>query len=324
MGNILVVAEHRDGKLRKVTYPVITFAREVKAAEGGEVIGLVLGSNAAGVADDLAKHGVDRVVLVEDPSFDTYLAESYAPATSALARELGADLVCASASIQGKDFLPRVAAELEAGMAADIIEVAAVDGELRFKRPMWAGNVLAITAIDTPVKVVSVRSTAFEAPAEGAAAPVETRQTSAATELSKHVGFETVQSERPDLNDASVIISGGRGLKSAENFQMLEELADLFGGAVGASRAAVDSGMAPFEWQIGQTGKIVAPDLYVAVAISGAIQHLAGMKGSKTIVAINKDPEAPIFQVADYGLVADAFKVVPELNEKIAAIQAEG
>jgi electron transfer flavoprotein alpha subunit len=323
MGNILVVAEHREGTLRKVTYPTVTFAQEVKRLEGGDVIGVVLGHAEQNIAENFARHGVDRVVYVDDPSFANPLAESWAPAVVDLARELGATLICGPASVQGRDYLPRVATALEAGMAADVVAVWKDGAELRFKRPMWAGNILAIVAIDTPVKVVSVRPTEFEPAAEGAAAPVETRQKAYPTGQTEFVAFREVKSARPDLNDATVIVAGGRGLRAAEHFGMLEQLADLFGGAVGASRAAVDSGMAPFDWQIGQTGKIVAPDLYFAIAISGAIQHLAGMKGSKHIVAINKDPEAPIFQIADYGLVADAFKVVPELVEKVRAAKGE-
>ncbi len=321
MGNILVVAEHAEGKLRKVSLPTVTFAKQAAELQGGDVIGLVLGAGARAVADEFAGYGLSKVVYVDDSSFEHYLPESYGTAVAEVATSVGATLIAGPASIQGKGYLPRVASMLEAGMVGDVVEVWN-DGGLRYKRPMWAGNILGVVAVDTPNSVVSVRPTAFDAATPGGAAPVEERSSAHGTDVASHVSFEKVVSERPDLNDADTIIAGGRGLKSAEGFLMLEELADLFGGGVGASRAAVDSGMAPYDWQIGQTGKIVAPDLYFAIAISGAIQHLAGMKGSKTIVAINKDAEAPIFQVADFGLVADAFKVVPELNEKIKAIKA--
>jgi len=318
MGNILVVAEHSEGELRKVSLATVTFAKEAAAIAGGDIIGLVLGSGQRAVADEFASYGLSSVVYVDDPSFENFLAESYAPAVLDIANEVGASGICIPASMQGKEYGPRLAGELEAGMIGDAIGVVD-DGGLRFKRPMWAGNIIATIAVDSPKWVATVRPTAFDGAEKGAAGSVEEKQLSKPSDLSRFESFERVVSERPDLNDADVIVAGGRGLKSAEGFKLMEELADLFGGAVGASRAACDSGMAPHDWQIGQTGKIVAPDLYFAVAISGAIQHLAGMKGSKVIVAINKDAEAPIFQVADYGLVADAFKVVPELNEKVRA-----
>jgi electron transfer flavoprotein alpha subunit len=319
MGNILVVGEHSDGALRKFSLPTVAFAHKLAELAGGDVIGLILGSGAGAVAEEFAQYGFSKVIYVDGASYGGFLAESYAPAVAEVAKAVGATTVAGPASTQGKDYLPRLAQILEAGMVNDVIAVASEGGEIRYKRPMWAGNVIATVAVDTPVTVVSVRATAYDPPAAGAAAPVENQSSAYGSANTTFVSFEAVASARPDLSDADVIVAGGRGLKAAENFGMLEELADLFGGAVGASRAAVDSGMAPYDYQIGQTGKIVAPDLYFAVAISGAIQHLAGMKGSKTIVAINKDAEAPIFQVADYGLVADAFKAVPELNAKVKA-----
>ena len=324
MGNILVVAEHSDGALRKVTLSSIAFAKQLAAAAGGDTIGLVLGSGQRAVADQMAKYGLTRVIHVDNPAFAEYLSESYAPAVVDVTREVNATTVCVSASMLGKDFAPRVASTLEAGMVGDVIAVEGDGGEVRYKRPMFAGSIVATVAVDTPIAVVTVRPTDFDAAAEGGESPVEDAQFGKASELSTFVSFDAVVSERPDLNDANVIVSGGRGMKNVEGFGLLEQLADTFGGAVGASRAATDAGMCAGDLQIGQTGKIVAPDLYFAVAISGAIQHVAGMKGSKYIVAINKDPEAPIFQIADYGLVADAFKVMPELTEKIAAVKAEG
>jgi electron transfer flavoprotein alpha subunit len=323
MGIALVVAEHLNGKLRKVTLSAVSFAQEYVAITGGEVVGLVLGSGAGAVAEELAVYGVSRVILADDANFENPLAESYAPAVVSVARSLEAELICGPASMVGKDYLPRVADALEAGMVADAVAVWDDEGSLRFRRPMWAGNVLAEICVETAVVVATVRPTAYDAPPAGDAAPVEAGDVTGRSDVSRFHKLEQVVSERPDLNDADIIVSGGRGLRSAENFGMITDLADVLGAGVGASRAAVDSGMAPNDWQVGQTGKIVAPDLYFAIAISGAIQHLAGMKGSKTIVAINKDPEAPIFQVADYGLVADAFKVVPELIEALKVVKAE-
>ena len=317
MSNVLVVAEIQAGKLRSSTFPTISFARDAADAIGGEVYALVLDDDAGDIADAVAKRGVDKVLTAEAPEFETYTAETWAPVVAQVAKQVDAEIVCGPASSQGSDYLPRVAQALEAGMVTNAMDVTNGD-TLRFRRPIWSGSVIKTVEVTTPIKIVSVRTTDFDDSPEGGAAPVESVDVDVPTfDNVEHLGLELVKSERPELTDADVVISGGRGLKSAEAFDMLEELADLFGGAVGASRAAVDSGYAPNDWQIGQTGKVVAPELYVAIAISGAIQHLSGMKGSKFIVAINTDPEAPIFDVADYGLVQDAFEVVPELNEKL-------
>ena len=320
MSNVLIVAEHMDGQLRSVTLPVVTFARQAAKLTGGQVIGLVLGNGATSVAQEFATSGVDRLLFEDSPAYASYLAEAYAPAIAAVAKQNNVSIVCGPSSTFGKDLLPRVAGLLSAGMVSDAISVFD-DGGLKFKRPLWAGNVLTTVKVTTPIKVVSVRTTEFEATPAGAAVAVEATSTGVTPAVgAEFISFEQVKSSRPELTDADIIISGGRGLGSGENFRIVTELADVLGAAVGASRAAVDSGYAPNDWQIGQTGKVVAPNLYIAVAISGAIQHLAGMKGSKTIVAINKDGDAPIFQVADYGLVADAFVVVPELTAKLKAI----
>ncbi len=321
MSTILVVAEHLDGVLKNATIPTVTFAQKAAAISGAEVVGLVLGSGADAVASTFAKY-VDRVIVLDDAAYANYLAESYAPAVAAVAEEIGASIIAAPSSTTGKDFLPRVAARLEAGFVSDVIDVFDNDGDVAYKRPIWAGNLIELVGSDADVVCVTVRAPNFEAAAADKSGSVDKRSGGASKSGSaEFVNFEQVKSDRPALTDASIVVSGGRGLKSAEAFGIIEELADQLGGAVGASRAAVDSGYAPNDWQVGQTGKIVAPNLYVAVAISGAIQHLAGMKGSKVIVAINKDGEAPIFQLADYGLVADAFNVVPELTKKIAAVQ---
>ena len=278
----------------------------------------VLGHGIDGIVEEVANYGADKVHYVDDASLEEYLAETFAPVIAELAESVDAEIVAAASSAQGTDFLPRVAAALDAGMVTNAVDVWEEGGNLRFKRPMLSGSVLEIVEVGTSRKVAGVRTTDFDdAPAADSASPIEKVDVTADAGGAEFVDLELVKSERPELTDADVVISGGRGLKSAEAFEMLEELADLFGGAVGASRAAVDSGYAPTDWQIGQTGKVVAPNLYVAIAISGAIQHLSGMKGSKTIVAINKDEEAPIFQVADYGIVDDAFDVVPELTEKL-------
>jgi electron transfer flavoprotein alpha subunit len=281
---------------------------------------LLVGPGAASAAAEAAALGA-AVVTVEDPSLAHYLAESYAPIVARIAKERGASLVAATATNVGKDLLPRVAALLEAGMASD---VTALSGPRSFTRPMQAGNVIAKIDVATDVVVASVRQTAFP-PAQPAGAPGATTAVAAGsvdTRGAAFVSLAATKSERPELTDAKIVVSGGRGMREGANFKVLEELTDLLGGAIGASRAACDAGMVPNDWQVGQTGKVVAPQLYIAVAISGAIQHLAGMKGSKVIVAVNKDAEAPIFQVADYGLVATWEKSVPELIAEVKKLKA--
>jgi electron transfer flavoprotein alpha subunit len=316
MGNVLIVCEQKDGKLKSATLNAFTFGKQmVEAAGGGDLVGLVLGAGIGDAANEAAKYGATKVIAVDDGSLGKYMAETYAQVVVNVAKSTGAEVVGATATAFGKDLMPRVAALLEAGMASDISDVA---GPKSFKRPMVAGNVIAVIEIMTPIAVVSARQTEFDAAQPGTAAPVES---AAAGDLSalgaEVVSIEEVPSTRPDLAEAKVVISGGRGMKSKENFQLLENLTDMLGGALGATRAACDAGMVPNDLQVGQTGKVVAPDLYIAVGISGAIQHLAGMKSSKVIVAINKDEEAPIFQVADYGLVADLFTAVPELTKAL-------
>lgn len=318
MANVLVVAEHQGGKLRSATLPTITFGKKAADLLGGELHVAVLGHDIDGIVEEVAKYGADKVHYANDPALQDFLAETFAPVIAQVAESVDAEIVAAASSAQGTDFLPRVAAALDAGMVTNAIDVWEEGESVRFKRPMLSGSVLEIVEVATARKVAGVRTTDFDDASEAdGASPVESVAVSVDAGGATFEGMELVKSERPELTDADVVISGGRGLKSADAFEMLEELADLFGGAVGASRAAVDSGYAPTDWQIGQTGKVVAPSLYVAIAISGAIQHLSGMKGSKTIVAINTDPEAPIFEVADYGIVDDAFDVVPELTKKL-------
>lgn len=328
MSKILLFIQHSNGKVLKGTLVALQAARELQAAWGASgIVGLALGAQAKNAADTMVGYGLSSVRFSEDTLFEKYRAEPYARAIALAARELAASSVVGLASSSGKDALPRVAALLDAAQASDIIGVNA-DGSV--KRPMYAGNILADVELLAPMRVVTVRGTAF-APAAPTAGGGDVAQLalSGDPELKEQprfgeiVGYEMSKADRPELADAEVVISGGRALGSSENFErVLFPLADAFGAAVGASRAAVDSGYAPNDWQVGQTGKVVAPNLYIAVGISGAIQHLAGMKDSKVIVAINKDPDAPIFEVADYGLVADLFSVAPELTEVIKGIRA--
>ncbi|MGB3275479.1 MAG: FAD-binding protein [Castellaniella sp.] len=304
--SILVIAEHDNAQLGAATRNAVAAA----AAIGGEVHVLVAGSGARAVADQAAQvAGVSKVLLADGASLAAGLAENLAAQVLAVAGGHSHILFAATAS--GKNVAPRVAARLDVAQISDIVAVESAD---TFVRPIYAGNALATVQSADATKVITVRTTAFDpAAATGGSAAVETIDAVADSGKSQFVGRELAKSDRPELMAASVVVSGGRGLGSAENFKILDPLADKLGAALGASRAAVDAGYAPNDWQVGQTGKIVAPQLYVAIGISGAIQHLAGMKDSKVIVAINKDAEAPIFGVADYGLVADLFQAVPEL-----------
>ncbi|MFC3338677.1 electron transfer flavoprotein subunit alpha/FixB family protein [Paracandidimonas soli] len=304
---ILVIAEHDNTQLKVATLNAVAAAAKI----GGDVHVLVAGSGAQAVADQAAKaDGVAKVLLADGAALAEGLAENVAAQVLAVAQNYSHILFPATAS--GKNVAPRVAAKLDVAQISDIIAVESAD---TFQRPIYAGNAIATVQSSDAVKVITVRTTAFDAAAaEGGSAPVESLAAVADAGKSKFVSREVAKSDRPELAGASVVVSGGRALGSSENFGLLEALADKLGAALGASRAAVDAGYAPNDWQVGQTGKIVAPQLYVAVGISGAIQHLAGMKDSKVIVAINKDPEAPIFGVADYGLVGDLFEIVPELT----------
>ena len=305
----LVLAEHDQVHLRAATLNTVTAA----AKAGGDVHVLVAGHGCAGAAAHAAKlAGVSRVLVADAPHFADGLAENVAAQVLAVAESYSH--VFAPATAYGKNILPRVAAQLDSAQVSDIISVEAPD---TFTRPIYAGNAIATVQVTDPIKVVSARPTNFDAAGEGGSAAIENLTPVADTGLSKFVSRDIAKSDRPELQGAKVVVSGGRGMGSAENFKLLEPLADKLGAALGASRAAVDAGYAPNDWQVGQTGKVVAPQLYVAVGISGAIQHLAGMKDSKVIVAINKDPEAPIFSVADYGLVADLFEAVPQLVKEL-------
>ncbi|WP_112322418.1 FAD-binding protein [Oceanibium sediminis] len=306
---VLLLAEVTDGELAlDATAKAVT-----AAAQLGDVTALCAGASAAAAGEAAAKiEGVAKVLVAEDASLGHRLAEP----TAALIASLAGDYthIVAPATTDAKNILPRVAALLDVMVISDVSGIVDAD---TFERPIYAGNAIQTVKSGDAIKVVSIRTSTFDAAGEGAAAPVESISAADNPGLSEWVEDKVAASDRPDLTSAKVVVSGGRGVGSEENFALIEQLADALGAAVGASRAAVDSGYAPNDWQVGQTGKVVAPELYIAVGISGAIQHLAGMKDSKVIVAINKDEEAPIFQVADYGLVADLFDAVPELKDKL-------
>jgi electron transfer flavoprotein alpha subunit len=318
MGNVLVVAEHVHGKFPKTTLVGLSAGRQAAGHGGGKCFAAVLGQGVDALANELAEYGVD-VVAVDAPVFAHYLADAYTAALADIAKQKDAGLVVGAATAVGKDLLPRLAARLGAGMASDVTAI--VDAHT-FKRPMYAGNAIATVKVESTTCVVSVRTTAFDAATRGAKGTVEKATVTTESRM-QFVEFAETKSDRPVLTEARIVCSGGRGLKNGENFKIyLEPLCDALGAAMGASRAAVDAGFVPNDLQVGQTGKVVAPALYIAVGISGAIQHLAGMKDSKVIVAINKDGEAPIFQISDYGLVADLFKAVPELTEEVKKLKS--
>ena len=309
--SVLVLAEHDNAGLKPATLNAVAAAAKI----GGAVEVLVAGQGCKTAADAAAKiGGVAKVLLSDAPEYGHALAENLATLLVELAKTR--THLVAPATTNGKNVMPRVAALLDVAQISDITAVVSAD---TFVRPIYAGNGLATVQSKDRIKVITVRTTAFDpAPATGGSAAIEAAGAAGDAGLSRFVGQELQKSARPELTSARIVISGGRGMQSGENFKLLESVADKLGAAVGASRAAVDAGFVPNDYQVGQTGKIVAPDLYVAVGISGAIQHLAGMKDSKVIVAINKDEEAPIFQVADYGLVGDLFKIVPELDAELA------
>jgi electron transfer flavoprotein alpha subunit len=307
----LVIAEHDNKSLKGATGHVVSAA----AAIGGDIDLLVIGANCHAIAEEAAKlTGVTKVLLADAPALEHATAEDHAALVLGLARNYSH--VLAPATTFGKNFMPRVAALLDVAQISDIMTVDSPD---TFERPIYAGNAIAKVQSRDAIKIITVRGTAFAQAKPGShTAPIETVAAPEANKRAHFVGAEIAQLARPELTAARIIISGGRGMQSGDNFKILESVADKLGAAVGASRAAVDSGFVPNDYQVGQTGKIVAPDLYIAVGISGAIQHLAGMKDSKVIVAINKDEEAPIFQIADYGLVGDLFQLVPALDAELA------
>lgn len=317
MGNILVFAETNKHTVPKSSLIAIQAGKDAVDALGGNLLVCVLGGDTSATAMELSNYGASKVLAVQDGRLANYLADSYAAALAQLVGAHDVSLLLAASTAVGKDLLPRTAGLLGVGMASDVVRFCD-DGTM--ERPMYAGNTVATIELIDDIKVVSVRNTAFDAAQTGETAPIEQVSVSfdeSATTM-RFVEFNETKSDRPNLTEAGIVVSGGRGLKSGENFTTyIEPLVDELNAAMGASRAAVDAGFVPNDLQVGQTGKVVAPDLYIAVGISGAIQHLAGMKDSKVIVAVNKDPDAPIFNVADYGLVADLFKAVPELTEAV-------
>jgi electron transfer flavoprotein alpha subunit len=308
--SILVFCDHDNGQFGAATLNAVSAAQQI----GGDIHLLVAGDASGTIAAQAAAvSGVAKVLVADGAEYAHGLAENLAPLICNLASQYSH--ILAPATTTGKNIMPRIAALLDVMQISDIIKV---DDANTFQRPIYAGNALSTVRSDEAIKIITVRSTAFEAAAaEGGSAAIETISNNGDSGLSSYVKSELSSSERPELTSAPIVISGGRGMQDGANFAMLEKVADKLGAAVGASRAAVDAGFVPNDYQVGQTGKVVAPDLYVAVGISGAIQHLAGMKDSKVIVAINKDDEAPIFQVADFGLVADLFEAVPELEKEL-------
>jgi electron transfer flavoprotein alpha subunit len=319
--SILVIGELREGSVRHATLPAITAGQKLAQQLGTDFDVVVLGTGAKGAAEQLKGYGAKSVLWSEVPAVADYTAEGHGAAVAQLAKANGYTAIVAAATTTGKDLVPRVAGLLDAGMVSDVVDFE----KDAYIRPMYAGNALARVAVDTPVHCVTIRETAFDAAqaSGGGAAITEAPITVDAGSLkSKFVGYQLSKSARPELTEAKAVVSAGRGVKDAAGLKLVEELADLLGAALGASRAVVDEGLVPNDLQVGQTGKIVAPDLYIACGVSGAIQHVAGMKASKVIVAINKDEEAPIFEVADYGLVGDIFKVLPQMVEKVKAVKA--
>ena len=308
--SILVVVEHDNEELKGATLNTVTAAKEI----GSEIDLLVAGFSCDSVADQACSiPGIGKVLVANNESYKNFLAENIGTLVSEVGK--GYSHILAAATSNGKNFMPRVAALLDVSQVSEIISVLSED---TFERPIYAGNCIATVKSSDPIKVITVRATGFDdCEVEGGSATKEIVDQDSNLGISSFVGEELAESDRPELTSADIVISGGRGMQNGENFSLLEGIADKLGAAIGASRAAVDSGFVPNDMQVGQTGKIVAPNLYIAVGISGAIQHLAGMKDSKVIVAINKDEEAPIFQVADYGLVADLFEALPELESKL-------
>lgn len=311
--SILVLAEHHDGQLAGATAHVVAAAQAIQQDSGGDIDILVVGENVATIAEAAAKlDGVSKVRVADNAVYAHQLAEPVGALLVELVNDYGH--ILAAASTTAKNIMPRVAALKD---VSQISEIVAVDAADTFKRPIYAGNAIATVRSTDVLKVITVRSTGFDAVGTNGNASVETVDTVIENSQSTFIRQELAESDRPELAGAKVVISGGRGMGNGENFKLLDGIADKLGAAIGASRAAVDAGFVPNDMQVGQTGKIVAPELYIAVGISGAIQHLAGMKDSKVIVAINKDEEAPIFQVADYGLVGDLFEILPELESRL-------
>jgi electron transfer flavoprotein alpha subunit len=320
MAKVFVVAEHRDGRLKKSTFELLG----ASSAAGNETHAILLGEGVADLAKELGQYGAQKVHLVQDAALKLYSAEAYTKAVTQIVKASGAEVILASHTPTGRDFMPRVAAQLNVGLASDCTQMAFEGGKIKARRPVYSGKATAeVEFVGTGPQMATVRANALGVPKPDASKSAEVMNESVDLGGLKTKVLEVIKgtSARPDVTEASIVVSGGRSLKSAENFKMLEDLADVLGAAVGASRAAVDSGFRPHRDQVGQTGKVVSPTLYMAFGISGAIQHLAGMRTSKVIVAVNQDAEAPIFQLADYGIVGDLFAIVPLLKDEFKKVK---
>ncbi len=315
--SVLVLAEHRNGELKKTTFEALTAGRSVADKLGTEVCALILGDGVDSLASELGNYGADKVLVGNNSALQNYSTEGYTEAIQSVVSSQGATVVLLSATALGKDLAPRLCAKIGAGLAADVTELDVADGKLIAKRPVYAGKSISKVEFSSDVQVASLRPNVFTAQENAKAVDVNPGDIKA---LVKDI--VAAAGKKMDLSEANIVVSGGRGLKEAENFNIVENLAEVLGAAVGASRAVVDAGWRPHSEQVGQTGKTVSPTLYIAIAISGAIQHLAGMSSSKFIVAINKDADAPIFKVANYGIVGDAFEVVPALTEELKKVLA--
>lgn len=321
---VCVIAECRGGDFRRVSFEVASEGRRLADALGAELCGIVVGSGIREKASELAKYGVDRVVVTDDPALEHYLTETHAHVIGEILRDLSPRVVLFPATVDGKDLAARLAARLQAGLVQDCVQIDCHDGGLRARWPVFSGKAYAWSEWSEGSAIfISCRPNVMDClPADGSrSAPVEEAAVAVPEARTRVVGMDLDTSGKTDLSEADIIVSGGRGLKDASNYAMLEDLADVLGAAIGASRAAVDAGWRPYSDQVGQTGKVVTPDLYIAVGISGAIQHLAGMGSSKYIVAINKDPDAPIFSKADYGIVEDLFEFVPAFTEAVKKLK---
>ena len=326
MGNILVFAEHQDGKLKKTALELVTKASELASKTGGQVEAALIGTGIEGLVTELASHGAKKVHILENAQLAQYNTLGYVKVLADLVNQIKPDILLGAASPVGKDFFPRLAARLNTGIAADTVELSIDgDGKLLATHPIYSGKARVDVKINSLPQIALTRPNSFSTNAAFAGATAEVNKISADAGPLKAVmtKLEKGNSDKVDLSEAEIIVSGGRAMKAAENFKILQELADVIGATVGASRAAVDSGYAAHDMQVGQTGKVVNPKLYFAIGISGAIQHLAGMRTSKVIVALNKDPEAPIFQKADYGIVGDLFQIVPMMTQEFKKLMSE-
>jgi len=315
MSKILVFAEQREGEIKKIAFENLTLAKKLSAESGAQVVCAVIGDNISDLIDELAKYGASKIITCQDESLALYQAEGYTTILADIVKEQSASIVLMGATLMGKDLAPRLAANLDAALATDCISVESSGDDLKIVRPMYAGKVRATIQLTSDIKILTIRPNVYLAE-ESIVSPETTDHPGISGELkSKVTGIIKGSGSKLDVTEADIIVSGGRGLKGPENFHLITDLAKKFDAAQGASRAVVDAGWRPYEEQVGQTGKTVSPSLYIAIGISGAIQHLAGMSSSKYIVAINKDPQAPIFKVADYGIVGDLFEVVPKMLE---------